>query len=231
MVYYTDGREEPGLDRAGLRELARLMGGAFLEHDNWKRVIPEPERRKRALTSMFHFMAAVINRYGHIVVTMDDGRPVGYTTYMEDRDREQVSFRRVLLCGALPRALAFLMSLKPRELAAMRGFTVAIDEFQKSQGHDPQGLHLYTTAVDPARKGQGIMKRSFAWAEERFMAAGFTSYSLETTDPANLPVYERFGLRQVASSVIPGTDRSVWFYRKDLATSPSGIALRRSCLS
>jgi len=216
MVYYTDGREEPWLGRAGLRELAELMSDAFLEHDNWKRVIPDADRRKRALTSMFFFMAAVINRYGHIVVTVDDGKRVGYTTFMEHADREQVSFCRVLLCGALPRALAFLFSLKPRELAAMRGFTVAIDVFQKTRAHDPRGLHLYTTAVAPARKGQGIMKRSFAWAEQRFKAAGFTSYSLETTDPSNLPVYERFGLKLVATSAIPGTDRNVWFFWKGL---------------
>lgn len=216
MVYYTDGKEAPALDRAGIRDLAGLMGEAFLEHDNWKLVIPDPDRRKRALTSMFLFMAAVVNRYGHIVVTMDDGQPVGYTTFMENRDHEQVSFRRVIRCGALPAALAFLMSLKPRELAAMRGFAAAIEDFQKGHTHDPLGLHLYSTAVSPARKGQGIMKRSFVWAEKRFKAAGYTSYSLETTDPANLPVYEHFGFQLVYRSTLPGTDRSIWFYWKAL---------------
>lgn len=216
MVYFTDGREEPRLDRAGLDALADLMSDAFLEHDNWKRVIPDADRRKRALGSLFFFMASVVNRYGHIVVTTEDGERVGYTTFMEQDDDEQVSFRRVLLCGALPRALAFILALRPRELAAMRGFTAAIEEFQKSRSHDPRGLHLYTTAVARARKGRGLMKRSFAWAEQRLRTAGFTSYSLETTDPANLPVYERFGLQLVASSPIPGTDRSVWFYWKAL---------------
>jgi GNAT superfamily N-acetyltransferase len=208
---------------AGLRDLADLMGNAFLEHDNWKRVIPEADRRKRALTSLFYFMAAVVNRYGHIVVTMEAGRRVGYTTFMENRDREQVSFRRVFRCGELPRALTFLFALKPRELAAMRGFASAIDEFERANGHDTNGLHLYSTAVDPARKGQGMMKRSFAWAEARLKAAGFTSYSLETTDPANLPVYERFGLTLVDTVAIPGTDRNVWFLRKGLEAGASNV--------
>jgi GNAT superfamily N-acetyltransferase len=215
-VYYTDGREEAALDRAGLRELAGLMSDAFMEHDNWRRVIPDTARRKRALAAMFHFMAAVVNRYGHIVVTMDGGQRIGYTTFMVDADREQVSFRRVLRCGALPSAVVFLLALKPRELAAMRGFTAAIDDFQATRGHDRNGLHLYSTAIDPVFKGQGLMKRSFAWAEERFKTAGFTSYSLETTDPANLPVYGRFGLELVATSAIPDTDRNVWFFRKRL---------------
>lgn len=216
MVFFTDGQEKPRLDRAELDALAELMSDAFLEHDNWKRVIPDAVRRKKALASLFYFMASVVNRYGHIVVTIEEGKPVGFTTFMEQSDHEQVSFRRVFLCGALPSALAFILALRPRELAAMRGFTVAIDDFQKSRPHDPRGLHLYTTAVAPAYKGHGFMKHSFAWAEQRFRTAGFSSYSLETTDPANVPVYEHFGLQLMATSTIPGFDRSVWFYWKAL---------------
>jgi GNAT superfamily N-acetyltransferase len=217
MVYYTDGRQEPLLDRAGLRALADLISDAFMEHDNWKRVVPEPARRKRALYALFSFMASVINRYGHIVVSVDGGRRVGYTTFMENADREQVSFRRILRCGALPHALSFLLTLKPRELASMRAFSSSIDEYHRGMRIDPRGLHLYTTAVEPSLKGRGIMKRGFAYAEERFKAAGFGSYMLETTDPANLPVYVRFGLTLTGQATMPGTGRSVWFFCKDLA--------------
>jgi GNAT superfamily N-acetyltransferase len=204
------------LDRAGLQALAALISDAFMEHDNWKRVLPEPARRKRALYALFYFMASVINRYGHIVVSMDGDRRIGYTTFMENSDREQVSFPRVLRCGALAQALAFLLAMKPQELASMRAFSSSIDQYYGEAGHDPRGLHLYTTAVEPALKGRGIMKRSFAYAEERFKAAGFSSYMLETTDPANLPVYERFGLSLMAQKTMPGTERSVWFFSKTL---------------
>lgn len=217
MVYSTDGRQEPMLDRAGLRRLAGLISDAFMEHDNWKRVVHEPARRKRALYALFYFMASVINRYGHIVVSVEGGRRVGYTTFMESADTKQVSFFRVLRCGALPQALAFLCTLKGRELASMRAFSSSIDEYYGRVSTDPRGLHLYTTAIEPALKGRGIMKRSFAYAEERFKAAGFGSYMLETTDPANLPVYERFGLTLRSRMAMPGTGRSVWFFSKDLA--------------
>ncbi len=205
------------MDRAGLRRLAGLISDAFMEHDNWKRVVPEPARRKRALYALFYFMASVINRYGHIVVSVEGGRLVGYTSFMESADEKQVSFFRVLRCGALPQALAFLFTLKGRELASMRAFSSSIDEYHGRVRIDPRGLHLYTTAVEPAFKGLGIMKRSFAYAEERFKAAGFSSYMLETTDPANLPVYERFGLTLTAEMTMPGTDRSVWFFTKALS--------------
>jgi GNAT superfamily N-acetyltransferase len=109
------------------------------------------------------------------------------------------------------------MALDSQELASMRAFSSSIDEYHRGMRIDPRGLHLYTTAIEPALKGRGIMKRSFAYAEERFKAAGFGSYMLETTDPANLPVYERFGLTLTGQATMPGTERSVWFFSKDLA--------------
>jgi len=217
VVYFTDGSEAERLDRRGVRALAELMGLAFTDHDNWKRVIPDADRRRRALTRMFRFMGSVVNRYGHVVVTVEDGRKVGYTTFMENRDREQVSFRRVVRCGALGHALGFLASLRPAELAAMRSFTATIEGAYGDLNLDTRGLHLYTTAVEPALKGRGLMKRSFAYAEDRFRTAGFSSYFLETTDPANLPVYERFGLKLIRSATMPASGRSVWFFHKTLA--------------
>jgi GNAT superfamily N-acetyltransferase len=109
------------------------------------------------------------------------------------------------------------MALDSQELASMRAFSSSIDEYHRGMSLDPSGLHLYTTAVEPSLKGRGIMKRSFAYAEERFKAAGFGSYMLETTDPANLPVYERFGLTLTGQATMPGTGRSVWFFSKELA--------------
>lgn len=216
MVYYSDGRKEARLDRASLRELANLISDAFIEHDNWKRVIADTARRKRGLYALFYFISSVINRYGHIVVSVYEGRVVAYTTFMENSDHAQVNFCRVLRCGALPWALSFILTLRPRELAAMQEFNTSIEAYYARQHIDPGGLHLYTTAIAPSLKGRGIMKSSFAYAEECFRAAKFSSYMLETTDPTNIPVYEHFGLELTGQETMARTDRSVWFFKKAL---------------
>lgn len=216
MVYYTDGRTEPSMSRQSLRALATLISDAFMEHHNWKRVIENPRRRKRALYALFYFMATVINRHGHIVVRMYEGRIIGYTTFMENADKKQVTFWRVLCCGGLPWALVFISRLRPRELASMQSFNSAIDAYYGGKNIDHTGVHLYTTAIEPQLKGRGLMKASFAYAEERLKAAGFSSYMLETTDPANIAVYHRLGLGLVDTRIMPGTDRSVWFFIKAL---------------
>ena len=216
MLYRTDGTTAPRLDGPGVRRMAALMAAAFMEHDNWKRVIPDPARRLPALEALFGFMGAAVNRHGHVVEVLEDGRTVGFITFMENRDREQVSFRRVMASGGLAAALRFLLTLRPRELAGMNAFSSAIHREYESRGADPSGLHLYTAAMDPAFKGRGIMKRAFSWMEARFAAAGFSSYMLETTDPSNIPVYLNFGLEDAGNAPLPGSDRRVYFFRKAL---------------
>jgi GNAT superfamily N-acetyltransferase len=224
MVLWTDGGTSPALDRDGVARMAALMGEAFMEHQNWKGLIPDPGRRSRALCALFGFMGAVVNRHGHVVVVVEDGREVGYLTFMENRDREQVSFLRVVLCGGLPAALRFLAALRPRELAGMAAFGSAVSKDHGPEGAgggpDPGGLHLFTAAMDPALKGKGIMKRAFAWMEARFAQEGYSSYMLETTDPSNLPVYMRFGMELSGSAALPGQGRQVWFFRKALGDRP-----------
>lgn len=214
MIFYTDGRTSPRLDRAGVAALADTLAAAFMEHDNWHRVVPRPEARRRALRALFGFMGAAIDRYGHVVVAVADGRPVGYVTFMEDRDAAGVNFARVVRAGGLGDALRFLVALKPRELAGMRALERAVARFERGRARDPGCLHLYSAGILPEYKGRGLMKAAFRHAEARFAELGFSSYRLETTDPANLPVYAAFGLGRVGDEPLGDSGRLVHFLER-----------------
>lgn len=216
MIFYTDGRRSERLGREGVAEMAETLAEAFMEHDNWVRVIPGPEARRRALRALFGFIGAVVNERGHVVVALAEGRPVGYITFMENRDRAGVTLPRIIRAGGLGDALRLLAALRPRELAGMVAFEMAMSRFHRDNPPDPQGLHLYSAGILPTWKGQGLMKAAFAFAEARFREAGFGSYVLETTDPANLPVYEAFGLRRIGELAMPGSGRPAWFLERRL---------------
>jgi GNAT superfamily N-acetyltransferase len=217
MVYFVDGRSQERLGTDGVEAFADLMSDAFMGHENWSHVLEDPAKRKRVLYHLFGFMGAVFDRHGHIVVaTGEDGRPVGYITFMENRDHAQMSFGRIVGAGALGHGLAFLFGMGPRELAGMSAFNRAVKKFYAGYNADPTGLHLYNTGVDPTLKGKGIMKRAFAYADARLAEEGFTSYFLETTDPANLPVYNRFGLTEFATFPIAGSDRVLHYFQKSI---------------
>ena len=215
MVYYTDGREGRTLSGRGVRAMAALMADAFMAHANWRALISDEGRRRRALYALFRFMGGVAARYGRVVVALEGGRAVGYITFMDEADRVQVSPLRVALSGGLPAALRFALCLKPAELAVMRAFGDVVQARYRAQGADPLGLHLYTAAVEPAGQGRGVMRRAFAYFERRFKDLGFSSYELETTDPANIPVYLALGMKAADEATLPG-GRGLWFFKKEL---------------
>jgi GNAT superfamily N-acetyltransferase len=214
MVYATDGTTRRQLDTGGLLAMADVLSDAFMDHYNWKRVLTDEQGRKRALFHLFAFLGSVVNEYGHIVVTTEHGEPVGYTTFMENCDHSQVTPARILKAGALPHLLCFLAALGPRSFGGVASFNAAIARFYRTYASDPQGLHLYNTGIMPAFRGKGLMKRSFLFAESQFKSAGFTSYFLETTDPGNIPIYERFGMRRFAEVPMPRSDRLVYFFER-----------------
>lgn len=214
MIFYTDGRRAPSLAREGVAAMAATLAEAFMEHDNWVHVVPRPEARRGALRALFGFIGAVVNERGHVVVAVAEGRPVGYITFMENRDRAGVTLPRIIRAGGLGDALRLLAALRPPELAGMVAFETAMSRFHRDNPPDPRGLHLYSAGVLPAWKGKGLMKAAFAFAEACFREAGFGSYVLETTDPGNLPVYEAFGLERIGELAMPGSGRPAYFLER-----------------
>lgn len=152
---------------------------------------------------------------GRVVVALEGDRAVGYITFMDEADLVQVSPLRVALSGGLPAALRFALCLKPAELAVMRSFGDIVQARYRSRGADPRSLHLYTAAVEPASQGKVVMRRAFAYFERRFKDLGFSSYELETTDPANIPVYLALGMKAADEATLPG-GRGLWFFTKEL---------------
>jgi GNAT superfamily N-acetyltransferase len=74
--------------------------------------------------------------------------------------------------------------------------------------------HLAFLATDPAQQGRGLARRLLKHVLDRCDADGLAAW-LETTDPVNPPIYERFGFTTVAhldqAAWLPG----VWVMRRE----------------
>ena len=66
-----------------------------------------------------------------------------------------------------------------------------------AQAHEAPSWHLSFLATDPAHQGRGIGRRLLEHILQRAGADG-TPVWLETTDPANVGLYERFGFTTTA---------------------------------
>ena len=204
--------------------MAQTLSRAFARHANWVSVIPDEDRRARLLTHFFRFTSAVIDGHGIVAVVPDRSAPVGYITFLPADDEKQISLGRIIRAGVLGYALRFVTGLRLRELGSMARFAGVVSAHYAPRPRTPQprtpsavAAHLYFTGIDPRFMGRGIMKSGFAACERALLAHGYDSYVLETTDPGNLPVYERFGLIVTSEMRIPGTERVVYFLERALA--------------
>jgi ribosomal protein S18 acetylase RimI-like enzyme len=81
--------------------------------------------------------------------------------------------------------------------------------------------HLAYLAVDPAHRGRGAARRLLDHVLERCDEDGVAAW-LETTDPVNVPLYERFGFATVGS--VPASRRlpPLWVMRREPQASDDG---------
>jgi ribosomal protein S18 acetylase RimI-like enzyme len=93
----------------------------------------------------------------------------------------------------------------PAQLAALNmpdapeGDTTAAELRAEMDRHHPDFPHWYLWAigVDPARQGRGVGGALMAHMLQRVDAEGMPAY-LESSDPKNVPFYERYGFEAVA---------------------------------
>jgi ribosomal protein S18 acetylase RimI-like enzyme len=80
--------------------------------------------------------------------------------------------------------------------------TELLDRFEASRPDDPPNHYLSLLGIDPAHRGRGLGKQLLTENLAAIDAEGAPSF-LESTNPANNALYERFGFRKVGEFARP----------------------------
>jgi len=159
---------------------------------------PDPEHRRKALTSMF---APVLGQYlgrGAVLGAFDAGGLVGVCGMLAP-GRCQPSFAEKL--RLLP---GLLVAGGPISTARLAAWTAAWARLDPKTPH----WHLVTVAADADRRGQGIgtaMLEAFCGRMEAARADAW----LETDKPENTGFYRRFGFEVATEQSVLGIPN--WF--------------------
>jgi ribosomal protein S18 acetylase RimI-like enzyme len=91
-----------------------------------------------------------------------------------------------------------------------------VDRFEASHPSDPPHYYLTLLGTHPSQRGRGLgmglLAENLASLGD---AEGIPSY-LESTNPANIPRYERVGFRRVAEFTTPDGERTVTTMWRDV---------------
>ena len=142
------------LSKTELFEMANVMSDAFLNHSNFIYTIVDDKRRKKALYNIFLMMYRIINIYGYTYLVWENNEIIGYVTFMDSSDKEQISFRRILKTRGLLLVLKFFLSLKFSEIRKLIAYIKTYNNYELTEEKEHK-IHLYSTGVKSDYKGKG----------------------------------------------------------------------------
>jgi ribosomal protein S18 acetylase RimI-like enzyme len=183
---------------------AAVLARAFDRDPFFVYVLPDPVRRGRLLPWLFERTVRYGLRCGKVFTTPDlDGLAVCLWQKGAALD----------LWGSLRTGLAGLpLRLSGPELIRCLRVSRQTDRLHEAAVARPH-WYLQGLGVDPARQGLGVgsalVRPLLASADQ----TGSDCY-LDTTNPANLPFYERHGFSVVAHRPGGGSEPSVWGMRR-----------------
>ena len=202
------------LNKKEVIQMADIMSDSFLQHTNWVKRIPNDVKRKKLINNLFVIMFNVISEYGYIFEVSKDNKIVGYITYMDPSDKEQISFRRILKTKSFKYIIRFLFQLTPKILKSMVDY---MSVYNSHVINDNKTIHLYSTAILKEYRGKGIMGNALRNSFEYFFNNGYNKISLETSDKSNIVIYQKLGF--IITEVISKKKQTMYFLELERITN------------
>ncbi len=208
------------LEPADLDDAAAMLSRGFADEPGTVELLPDPEIRLRITELVFGRELRASLPYGTVHGVDLDGRLVAVAIWHPPHGRARSSTATARMCRALlseapvlARALLRAVAVVGRHARGSIRLLRARREAVEVASAGPS-WHLAFLATDPQHRGRGSARRLLEHGLARADADGLAAW-LETTEPVNPPLYQRFGFRTVThlddAAWLPG----LWVMRRE----------------
>lgn len=179
-----------------------MLGRAFHDDPLWTALVPDPERRRTALATMFTALTRTVVAAGGLAETTSG---FGAAALWQPPGRDIGSWAMVRSGLALPR---FVIRMSRRDRGRMMG---ALRQIGDRRTQLMPGPHWYVPAigVDPDHQGGGLGSALMGTGIERADRGGTPIY-LETETEDNVGFYEHLGFEVLDEMVATPIDVRLW---------------------
>ncbi len=185
--------------KASIRELARVLGRAFQDDPVMTWMFPDDAARRRSLPRLF---ATLTRRHhlpgGGVEVARRDGT-IGAAALWDPPNRwRQRAGEELLMAPSMIRLFGARLAV---------GRDVA-ETMKRVHPHEP---HWYLAVIgsDPTVRGAGFGQALMHSRLDRCDAEHAPAY-LESSNPDNVPYYQRFGFEVTGEITLPNGGPSLW---------------------
>jgi ribosomal protein S18 acetylase RimI-like enzyme len=185
--------------RSDVRELAGVLGRAFHDDPVMRWILPDDDARARGLPRMFATMTRHHFLRGGGVEVAGAGGDLGAAALWDPPGRwKQTRLEELLMMPA------FVLAFGSRVAAGQQ-----VAELMKD--HHPEEPHWYLAIIgsDPTVRGAGFGQALMRSRLDRCDAEYAPAY-LESSNPDNIPYYERFGFEVTGELTVPDGGPTLW---------------------
>jgi hypothetical protein len=190
----------PALTEQQLPETINMIGRAFQKDPFSAHIYPDAEERQRRLKLMFAIALRFSFRYGEVSITPEG---TGAACWLPP-ECTTVSFKQLLSIGALQLSLQMGLPAMGR-INNSEGYMKSERRRCVPQPH----WYLWVLGVDPDNQGQGLGGLLLRSGLERADASALPCY-LETMNPANVTLYQKFGFEIAGEGTMPHSNVTMW---------------------
>ena len=192
--------ELPRLSRSQLVQAIALVGRAFHNDPLSVYVYPDQDERVQRLPLMFGIPLRYTLHYGEITTTPER---TGVACWLP-LQQTTLSGWHLLRVGALT-TLFKMRAAERRRLDHAETYMQTVHHRCITEPH----WYLWVLGVDPVYQGQGIGGVLLRAGLTRADAASLPCY-LETMNPENVPLYQKFGFVIESEGIIPHSSVRMW---------------------
>ncbi|GAB4319283.1 MAG: GNAT family N-acetyltransferase [Promethearchaeota archaeon] len=183
------------LDPRGVDRAAEVLARAFQDDPGFVAALPDPSKRARALPVVQRVVVRYCVARGWALASSDALEGVLLCLPPE---QPRVTSTGALRHGAL--AIPFKAGFGfVRRMSAIESVVARLKERHAPAGH----AYFLAVGVDPPRQGKGIGGHLIRALLDRLSSVGAPCF-LDTTKPANVGYYERFGFTRAETLPVPG---------------------------
>src|SRR3954454_4005412 len=184
--------------------VTELIVGAFYEDPTWSWAFTDPDLRRAQHRRFWRASAAGAMRFRWVWLTAHN---TAASLWIPPGERELTEEQE----EAVERLLDDLIGAGAQRL--FRAFELS----EKTHPRDEPHFYLSLLATDPQQRGRGYGLGLLDTNLAAIDAAGTPAY-LEASNPANVPLYERYGFRVVGAFDLPDGGPRVHTMRRERAS-------------
>ncbi|HJJ30977.1 MAG TPA: GNAT family N-acetyltransferase [Methanocorpusculum sp.] len=184
-----------------LEKAVDIFARSFIDYPYPGGVIPDVERRRKALSIMYSEILKDMKTYADIVADSSECKGVGVWCKMGDLKGNFHIGRHIRV---------LLSCMKLREIATLIKRTIQIEGERVKQNLPDDTVYMCYLGVAPECQGQGIasklIREKLAECDEK----GLTAY-LETNTEHNVKIYSKYGFVEINKVVNERDGFTTWY--------------------